>query len=281
MKTNLIKTERILSPTQISIADYTINPYRGCPFGCVYCYAQENKTIKKKAQEWGSFVDVKINAVNLLEKEVKNKKIKRVLLGSTVECYPPQEEKFCITQKIIKFLNEQNIAITILTKSSLLERDLELISRFKKNKIYLTINFSNEKNKNLFEPKASTILERWKLLELIQRFNINHILYIAPYLPDIQNIESIINKTRKSKEISIEVYNPKMGNWPAIEKIIKGNFSQSKWNEISKIFSQERYYKIFIDKLSKQLKELEQRHKKKILLLSSELMSYYSSKMPY
>ena len=132
MKIELIETGRILSPTQISIADYTINPYRGCPFGCVYCYAQENKSIKKRSQKWGSFIDVKINAIDLLKKEVKNKKIRRVLLGSTVECYPPQEEKFCITQKIINFLNGHDIAVTILTKCSLLERDLDLISKFKK-----------------------------------------------------------------------------------------------------------------------------------------------------
>jgi len=122
MKINLIKAEKVLSPTQISIAPYAINPYRGCPLGCVYCYAQENKAIKKRSLKWGDFIDVKINAVEILKREIENKKIKRVLLGSTVECYPTLENDFLITQNIIKLLNSKKIPITILTKSCLIKR---------------------------------------------------------------------------------------------------------------------------------------------------------------
>ena len=160
MKINLIKAERILSPTQISLAQYTINPYRGCPFGCIYCYAQQNKAIKKKKLPWGSFIDVKVNSVELLNKEIRGKNINRVLLGSTVECYTPQEKKFLLTKGVIETLNRNGIAVTILTKSALIKRDLPLLSKFKQNKIYLTVNFDSENTKRIFEPQSSPLRQR-------------------------------------------------------------------------------------------------------------------------
>ena len=89
MQIKLIRTQKVLSLTQISLADYAINPYRGCSFGCLYCYSRENKNIKKEA--FFTRLDAKINAPEVLERELKYKRPKRVLLGSTTECFnPPQ-----------------------------------------------------------------------------------------------------------------------------------------------------------------------------------------------
>ena len=224
---------------------------------------------------------MKINAIDLLKKEVKNKKIRRVLLGSTVECYPPQEEKFCITQKIINFLNGHDIAVTILTKSSLLERDLDLISKFKKNKIYLTINFDGEKIKNLFEPMASSLKERWKLLNQIQQRNIDHRLYIAPFIPGIQNLEAIINKTRGTKEITIEVYSNMMGNWLAIKKIIKENYPITKFHQINKFLSKESEYGKLVKNCCGEIEALQKKYDKRISLIYPDFKSYYSKSVAY
>ena len=281
MKISLIKTQRILSPTQISIADFTINPYRGCPYGCIYCYAQENKAIKKKNLAWGSFVDIKVNAVDLLKKELKNKKIKRVLLGSTVECYPPQENEFCLTQRIIELLNQNDIAVTILTKSCLLERDLDLISKNKMNKVYLTINFDNEDTKNLFEPKTSRLIDRWNLLELMQKKQIPRRLYIAPYIPGIQNIPALINKANNLEEITVEIYNPLMGNWNALKKILETNYPADTFRKIDKIFSDENNYKGFVEEFSQELEKLGGKNKNNISLIVPNFKTYYSSQVAY
>jgi len=281
MKVNIIKTERILSPTQIPIADFTINPYRGCPFGCIYCYAQVNKTIKRRNEKWGTFIDVKINALELLKKELKNKNIKRVLLGSTVECYPPQEKKFCLTQKIIELLNQHNIAVTILTKSFLLRRDLDLIAKFKNNKIFLTINFNDEKTKKLFEAKTSSLISRWSLLRQIQKRKIPLCLYIAPYFPNLQDIEILIKVAKNLEEVAVEIYNPLMGNWNAVKNILKTNFSPETFERINKIFSDEITYKEFLRSLSEELDKLSKIYNYKISLVAPGFNSFYTNRMPY
>jgi DNA repair photolyase len=149
MEIKIIHTQKVLSKTQISLADYVINPYQGCEFGCVYCYSQENKNLKNK--NFFQFLGVKINAPSVLEKELKINKPKRVLLGSTTECFLYQELKYKITQKILFLLNKHHIPYTILTKSSLIKNFLSLIRKNKDNKIFFTLNFSSDYFIKLFE----------------------------------------------------------------------------------------------------------------------------------
>ena len=281
MQINKIQAERILSPTQISIAPYTINPYRGCPFACLYCYAKEHKAIKKRNEPWGTFIDIKTNAVELLKKEIKGKKINRVLLGSTVECYPPQEKEFNLTSQIIDLLNTHNIAVTILTKSPLIQRDLDLISKHKDNKIYLTINFASEQQKNLLEPLSPPIAERIDTLKQISIKNINNRVHIAPLIPFIQNIEEIATMVLDySQELSVELYNFKMGNWETIGKIIKEN-SPNEFQRTQQIISNEENYKKLVHNLQLQVNKLNDKLKKKIIFLNPNYDDYYRKDIKY
>ena len=109
MKVNLVRTDKVLSPTSINLADYVINPYRGCEMGCAYCYSRNNKNMKSRRKDWGNFVDVKINSIEILKKElndVENTNIK-VLLGSITEIFQPVEKKYHLSEKIIKLLREK------------------------------------------------------------------------------------------------------------------------------------------------------------------------------
>lgn len=282
MNVNIIQAEKILSPTQISIAPYAINPYRGCPFGCLYCYAQENKSIKRKNQQWGTFIDIKENALTLIEEEIKGKDIRRVLLGSTVECYPPQENDFLLTQHIIEILNKNNIPVTILTKSHLIKRDLALIAQCRENKIYLTINFTSDKIKNLFEPHSSSIQERLRVLKQIQTLDIKNRVHIAPVIPYIQDIESICSLVEKyTQQISIEMYNFKMGSWPAIESIIKNKFPKQTISKIKQIISSKENYERYKSQLQDKITDLGKKIHKRIFFFYPDFGDYYRSDVIY
>lgn len=282
MNIKIIQAERILSPTQISIADYCINPYRGCPFACSYCYAQENKSIKKRNELWGSFIDIKINAAALLEKEIKNKTIRRVLLGSTVECYPPQEKEFRLTSAIIKQLNKHGIAATILTKSLLIHRDLALISKFKENKIYLTINFESEQTKTLFEPFSPSIENRIKLLQQIKSHRIDNRVHIAPLIPYVQDVEKICAMIGDlPHEIAVELYNRKMGNWETVKAILKKIVSQEKLQEINETLTNKERHQTYGVYLERTIKNVSKKIGKKILLLAPHFDDYYRAGVRY
>ena len=219
MQIKTITTQKVLSPTQISLADYVINPYKGCEFGCLYCYAQENKNIDKNI--FFESLSVKINAPEILERELKYKKPKRVLLGSTTECFPAEEKKFKVTEKILKILNAKNISYTILTKSHLISDYLELIMQNPKNKIFFTLNFQSDKLIRLFEQKSSSLNQRLETIGKIITAKINLRIHIGPFIPYICDLEKILKLLSEGvKEIDIELYHKKQGNFSQIIEVV-------------------------------------------------------------
>ena len=105
MKANTIQCKTLLTKSRLPEVDYCINPYVGCSHGCVYCYSQFIKRFTGHTERWGEFVDVKINASKILEKELlRNPKRGVVLLGSVTDAYQPAERKYKITRDILEVL---------------------------------------------------------------------------------------------------------------------------------------------------------------------------------
>jgi DNA repair photolyase len=179
MDIKLINTQKVLSPTQIRLADYVINPYRGCEFGCSYCYSQKNKNLKDG--NFFSCLGVKINAPAVLTKELRYTNPKRVLLGSTTECFQYQEAKYKISEQILNLLNNFDIPYTILTKSHLIVNNVSQIEKNKNNKIYFTLNHSSDAMIRLFEKKSPAIKERLEALAQIADRKIALRVHIGPF----------------------------------------------------------------------------------------------------
>lgn len=85
-----IHAKSILSKSKVS--EYTINPYVGCIHNCIYCYSKFMKRFSRHKEAWGEFVDVKVNAAELLEKEISKKKIGRVWMSGICDPYQPVEK---------------------------------------------------------------------------------------------------------------------------------------------------------------------------------------------
>ncbi|MBU1062350.1 MAG: hypothetical protein KJ952_06515, partial [Candidatus Omnitrophica bacterium] len=124
-----VKISRILNPTSIDLGEYVINPYMGCEFACLYCYVRFNKVISRKKDPWGTYVDIRVNAPKLLEKELLLKKPSSVLLGSTTECFQDIEKKYKITKQILEILNRYKVYFTILTRSTYLREYIGLLNK--------------------------------------------------------------------------------------------------------------------------------------------------------
>src|SRR4030042_276890 len=92
IKISEIKAKSILSKSQVY--DYALNPYVGCQHACVYCYAKFMKRFTGHEERWGEFLDVKINASELLAHEVKKKRVGRVWISGVWDPYQPLEQKY-------------------------------------------------------------------------------------------------------------------------------------------------------------------------------------------
>lgn len=181
-----------LTKSNLPASDYVINPYVGCPHGCKYCYASFMKRFTGHSEEWGTFIDIKRCSKPINKKRLKGK---TVFLASVTDCYNPYEEKYCITQSILKQLLDVDCTVSISTKSSLILRDVELLKQFKALTAAMSVNTLDEAFKNDMD-NASSIEERLNTLKTLHENGIHTVLFMSPIFPEITDYKEIIEKSR-------------------------------------------------------------------------------------
>lgn len=180
-----IKVKSVLTKSGIPGADYCINPYVGCFHGCRYCYATFMKRFTNHTEPWGGFVDVKINAAEVLEKQLKRAEKGSVIISSVTDAYQPIEARYKITRKCLEVLlqYQHQFSVDILTKSPLVLRDMDLIKRFKDIYVGITITTDDEDMRKVFEPNAPSISARINALKKLHDNGIETYAFIGPVLP--------------------------------------------------------------------------------------------------
>lgn len=209
---NEVKITRILNPTSINLGEYVINPFMGCEFSCLYCYVRSNRVISKKTKPWGEYVDIRINAPALLEKELQAKKPKAVLLGSTCECFQPIEKKYKITEKILKILTKNKVYYTILTRSPAILESIDVLKDGFCKGIYFTVNNFDDKFKSRLEPKTPAFSQRVDAVNKLLEEGLPVIPYFSPALPWISDTKDIFNKFRNAPGVEFECLNFRLVN---------------------------------------------------------------------
>ena len=178
-----ILAKSILSRSGIGGVDYCINPYVGCSHGCKYCYATFMKRFTGHREPWGSFVDVKINAPEVLRRQIRKAAKGVVMISSVTDPYQAIEGRYKLTRQCLEVLLDCQFPVHILTKSPLVLRDLDLIKRFKDIEVGLTITTDDEEIKEIFEPYAPPIEARIHALKTLFESGIRTYAFIGPLLP--------------------------------------------------------------------------------------------------
>lgn len=227
-----IQAKNILSKSKVY--DWTINPYIGCEHSCTYCYARFMKRFSGHKENWGEFVDVKINAPELLSQEIKKKKKGKVWISGVTDSYQPIEKKYELTKKCLEILQENNWPVTIQTKSPLVLRDLELLKKFQEIEVGFTITTADEEIRKIFEPRTAPISERIEALDKLHQAGIKTFAMIAPLLPGAKDL--VIKLKGKVDHIIIDKMNYNHADWVYkkynLEKIQNGN-------ELANLFKKE------------------------------------------
>jgi len=176
------QAKSILNKSQIF--DYCVNPYTGCQVNCRYCYARLfMKRYSGHKEPWGEFVDVKINAPEVLRKQLQRAKRGTVWISSVCDPYQTLEAKYELTRRCLKELLEKQFPVNIQTKSKLVLRDMNLLKDFKEIEVGFTITTNDEKIARSFEPGAASVSDRMKALEKLHASGIRTFAFIGPLLP--------------------------------------------------------------------------------------------------
>lgn len=185
-----VQAKSILSRSQIY--PYVVNPYTGCQHGCSYCYARFMKRFTGHKEAWGEFVDVKLNAAELLRKEVARKTPARVWVSGVCDPYQPLEGKYRLTRQCLEILAQNGWPATVQTRSPLVLRDLEILQAGAGFEAGFSVPTADDRIRELFEPHAPPIAGRIQALEALHRAGIYTFAMIAPLLPGAEGLAELL-----------------------------------------------------------------------------------------
>ncbi len=185
--------------------DQSINPYRGCEHGCVYCYARPTHAFLglSPGLDFESKLFAKVNAPELLEQELSDPKytVKTLALGTNTDPYQPTERRYRVTRRLLEVLERTNHPVGIVTKSALVLRDKDILAEMAKRglaKVCLSVTTLDRKLARTLEPRAATPEKRLAALEELSAAGIPTAVMVAPIIPALNDpeIEKILTRAK-------------------------------------------------------------------------------------
>lgn len=222
---------------------YSLNIYRGCLHSCPYCFARYTHWFLgyTQGEEFDSKIFVKTNIPQVLEKELSKPKWKRKLvsLGTATDPYQPIEKKFGLTRKCLELFAQYRTPIILSTKSSLINRDVDILKKISQNSfaaVAITLTTTNDDLRKIIEPRTSPIKERIKVLRALKESGVKtgiHLLPIMKYINDSESSISNIIRVAKEYDVDYFIY----GGLNLAYKFVKESFFKTLYNVNKKIYN--------------------------------------------
>lgn len=168
---------------------FTLNPYNGCGFGCSYCYARFFAPTPEDEAVWGGWVRVKQNAVRLLQKAIASHGAEAlrpgdaIYIASVTDPYQPIEARLELTRSLLATLLPLQPRLTIQTRSPIVTRDIDLLTRFRHVQVNVSVPTDDEAVRLRYEPHAPAIAARLAAVAALSRAGIATYVCVAPMLP--------------------------------------------------------------------------------------------------
>jgi DNA repair photolyase len=158
---------------------YTANLYRGCTHGCVYCYAP---SLTHDERGWGTYVDAKVNAPQVLDRELRGARKEEVFLSSASDPYQPVEARYRITRRCLEVLHRHRFPVSILTRSPLVLRDIDLLRKLEWVRVGMSITSVPVRR---FEPGVPPLHRRIDTLRRLSEAGLSTWVSLAPVVPGV------------------------------------------------------------------------------------------------
>ena len=198
--------------------DYTLNPYSGCSFGCTYCYAAFFSRNAEKMANWGNWVEVKENALELMKKfRKKPLKDMAIYMSSVTDPYQTIERKLELSRSLIEELaNFHDVRLTIQTRSPLVVRDIDLFKKFKNIQVNITISTDSEDVRKSFEPFCPSISQRIRAASELVKAGVPTSITMTPLLP-LENPSEFVARLLHTgvKKFVVQPFHPARGKYVA------------------------------------------------------------------
>jgi DNA repair photolyase len=224
MKVKSVEAKSIITKSNIPGVDFVVNPYIGCQHACLYCYAEFMKRFTGHGGDtWGQFLDVKRFGLDKIRPETYDGKT--ILLSSVTDPYTPLEAKCENTRRVLERLIGTKAKIEILTKSRLVERDIDLFQQFAHIQVAVSLSTLDSDFASIIEPRASRPQARLNALRNVADSGISTYVFISPIFPRITDWKLIIKTAQPiTSEFHFENLNFRGHNVPRIMDMIAEHY---------------------------------------------------------
>jgi len=182
--------KKITTIDKLFNGNYTVDPYQNCEFGCSYCDSSIDKTIY-----------IKINATELLKKELEKITKGVIIFGSVNDPYQNAEKDFKITRNLLKIIKQKNFSCHILTKSNLVLKDIDILTEIKNCTVTISVISMKNSISKIFENNVDSTIKRLQTIKKLSDKGIKTGLAIIPVLPYLveEEFENIVKSAKKYK----------------------------------------------------------------------------------
>jgi DNA repair photolyase len=188
-----ITCKSLLHPLEFGAGrEYTANFFKGCSHGCVYCYVP---SLIHEERRWGSFVDVKVNAPAVLERELRHTRKAVVFLSSATDPFQAIEARYGVTRRCLEVLLRHDFPVIILTRSPLVLRDIDILRRL----TWVRVGFSvSSVSDRFYEPGVAPLQRRIETLRRLSAAGIVTWVSMAPIIPGLvtEDLEGVVWKLK-------------------------------------------------------------------------------------
>jgi DNA repair photolyase len=222
----------ILNKSGISGIDYTINPYVGCRHACLYCYADFMGRFTGHREPWGTFVDAKINAPEVLARQLRRASPGCVSLSTVTDPYQPMEARYRLTRRLLEQFTGTDFQVSVLTKSSLVVRDLDVLRRISRVEVGFSLTTLDPAIAQRFEPGASSPTERLEAMRDLSEAGIDTWLFIAPALPYFTDTEPALDalfaaaKRAGARSVLVDSFQFYPKPWGRVRALLESKFAK-------------------------------------------------------
>jgi len=202
-----IECKTILNRCPMDFADYTLNAYQGCVFGCSYCYVPLMRRRFRLEDEhpWGRWVHVKTNAPDVLRRQMQRVPLEaRIAIGTATDSWQPLEKRYRISRRILEELAHYPNPVSIVTRSPLLVRDIDVLRRMPAVSVGISLPTFDERARRVFEPFAPAIPGRVELVRRLVAAGIRTSLFWCPILYGVSDSAAAAKEyLRRAAELGV------------------------------------------------------------------------------
>ena len=241
MNVSVCSNRKIISPCGLKDFNYQVDPYVGCEHCCHYCYA-----LATAETDWSKEIQTHKHIVEQLSEEIDKIPPQTIYMGYHTDPYQPCEIEYQQTRKALELFLKKGFSASILTKSDLVVRDIDILKAMEDAAVSVSVAFNDNSTRRLFEAETMDTEKRIEALRQLKKAGVRTGALVCPVIPYITDAIKLIDLLEPHTDV-IWVYGLSINdhldqNWLTIQKILSGHFPDLVEPIQAAVFSTEDLY---------------------------------------